>query len=483
MKRTLLFIWVLSLISHLSLFGQSKTEIRAAWLATNFRIDWPSKAFMNSDDINNQMDEFINILDKLKEANINMIFLQTRFQGSVIYRSEIEPMSSYIAGVENTWSKYDPLKFAIDECHKRGIECHTWFVTYNLGSKDKPSETTTKNFDLIKAGEKEYWLNPGDLRTNKYILSLVKELVSNYDIDGLHLDYIRYPAEATDFPDEDTFLQYGNGSNKADWRRENINRLISQIHNTVKSQKPWVQISAAVVPYYTNLTETQKSHWTAMHDAFQDPEEWIKNGKIDFVVPMIYNKSSLFGAAVKDWMNRNHNRYVVAGVGTYLLNEKEAGGNWPLKEISDQIKLVRDNNMHGVAFYSTKTLVNNQKGLFNELKKNQFDNPALLLPLNWLSQSIPATPNRPKIMPAGDYLFVKWDEVKAPHVSRLFYNVYRSTESPVDITNPKNLVDTRIEGTSLFLPTHDKNGYYYVVTSYDRYHNESLPSKEIFYRP
>lgn len=480
--RNILLVLFFSLTLHLNLFGQSKTEIRAAWLTTNYRIDWPSKAYMNSNDINIQMDEFINILDKLKEANINMIFLQVRFQGGVIYRSEIESMSSYIAGVENTWSKYDPLKFAIEECHKRGIECHAWFVVYNIGSKNRESDTASKKNEIVKAGEKELWFDPGNPETDRYLLSMIKELVANYDIDGLHLDYVRYPAEGTDFPDDDTYRKYGAGKTKADWRRENINRFVYEVYDAVKIRKPWVQVSAAVVPFYTNLPDTQRYHWTAVHDAFQDPENWIRKGKVDFIVPMIYN-NKLFNPAVIDWMNRCHSRYIVAGVGTYLLNETEKGGNWPLKDISDQVQFARDNKMHGIGLYSTKSIIENKKGLFNELKKTHYSTPALLPPLSWLSERIPLAPVRPKIMPAGEYLFVKWDEVKTTPNNKLYYNVYRSTQSPVDITNPNNLVDTRIDGGSLFLPASDKTGYYYVVTAYDRYHNESPASKEIFYKP
>ncbi len=459
-----------------------KEEMRAVWLTTNYRIDWPSKAYKNSNDINIQQEELIDMLDKLKAANVNMVFLQVRFQGTVIYNSQIEPISHYIAGVKNTWSKYDPLKFAVSECHKRGIECHAWFVAYNAGAKENMTETIYKNRNLLKSGEREYWFDPGLPETNAYLISLIKELVKNYDIDGFHLDYIRYPAEGSDFGDEDTYRKYRKGGiRKDDWRRENINRFVSDVYDTIKIVKPWVQVSSAVVPYYKKLSANRK-HWTAYHDAYQDPEEWLKNGKMDFIVPMIYNKSDLFDSAVKDWMSRSQGRYVVPGIGVYLLNEKEKGGNWSLKDISDQIQFCQDNHTHGTGLFSAKHLMTNKKGLYNELQNKHYNTPALLPPMSWLSKVKPPAPGRPKAAKTGQYIYLNWDDIEAPDNNKYFYNVYRSATSPVDTNNPANLVDTRINGSSLFIDA-SARGYYYVVTTYDRYHNESMPSAEIYFKP
>lgn len=475
------FIIIILLLSSVSLFAQNKEEVRAVWVATNYRIDWPSKAFLDSDGINQQQDEFIDLLDKLKKANVNMIFLQTRFKGEVIYQSEIEPMTPYIAGTKNTWSKYDPLDFAIRECRKRGIECHAWFVAYNAGSKEKPSATVENQRHLLLSGEKEYWFDPGNPGTNKYLLSLIQELVEKYDIDGIHLDYLRYPAEASDFPDDRTYQKYGKGKAKGDWRRENINRFVSEVYDSVKQTKPWVQVSASTVPYYKRLSGVSRSHWTAYNDAFQDPQDWMERGKIDFIVPMIYSKENLFNPAVQDWSVRCGDRFFVPGIGAYLLNESERGGDWTLKTVSDQLAYCRDSQVKGVSLYSANYILSNKKGLFDALTKH-FRSPALLPEMSWLSKKIPPAPNRPKITRSGDYLYVKWKGLRQPKDNRYYYNVYRSKTSPVDITNPDNLVRSRVDGSAVFIPA-DNTAYHYVITSYDRYHNESFASPELFYKP
>lgn len=482
MKR-LLYIFLLSSI-FFNLQAQPKHELRAAWLTTNFRIDWPSKPFYNSDDINEQQDELIDILDKLKSANINTVFLQVRFKAEVIYRSKIEPMTPFIAGVENTWSKYDPLTFAIKEAHNRGIELHAWFVVYNAGYKGNSNKTTNKQKDIIVEHENEYWFDPGNPNTNKYLLSVVKELVKEYDIDGLHLDYVRYPAKASDFPDNDSYKKYSKGKPKGEWRRNNVNQFVHSVYDIVKSVKPWVQISAATVPFYTKLADTKKNHWTALYDAFQDPEEWLKNGKVDFIVPMTYNKEDFFNPAIKDWMTRSHERYIVPGIGAYLLNETEPGGDWDISIVKQQIEYSRAMNTHGNAFFSTRHILLDKKGLYTEMKDNYYKYPALPYPLDWLwgkNMILPAPINF-KIVPAGNYLFLKWSELKAPDKNAFYYNLYRSKTSPVDISDPSNLIATRIDGSSTFIPIFNSDDYYYVITTYDRYHNESAASEEIYFK-
>ncbi|MCL1937134.1 MAG: family 10 glycosylhydrolase [Candidatus Azobacteroides sp.] len=483
MKRhsifTLIFVWYC-----LELFAQfPKDEIRAVWLTTNYSLDWPSKPVKNVNDIHEQKNELIGILNRLKEANFNMVFLQTRLRGDVIYPSKIEPVSPFIQSGNNAFANYDPLAFAVEECHKRGLECHAWFVTYPLGpetirGKENNSPTLQKNRDKMKRHKGEFFLDPGDPQTRTYLISLIEEIVEKYDIDGIHMDYIRYPG--ADFPDDATFRRYGVGMNKSDWRRENINRFVYDVYDIVKKKKRWVQVSSSVIGMYNYLKESGGKHWTA-YSMYQDPERWLQQGKHDFIVPMMYYKDNLFFPFIQDWKARRNGRFVIPGLGIFQLDENES--NWSLAKIKEQIQYSRDNHMGGNALYRAQYLLDNKKGILNELMHNYYQHPALLPPLTWLDDVPPLPPAELKAVSSGERLFLSWKPSRQPNNKEVFYNVYRSERLPVNVNDANNLIAARIDSPKLSISIDNfmESGYYYAVTSYDRYHNESKVSNPVYF--
>ncbi|MDH8701673.1 uncharacterized lipoprotein YddW (UPF0748 family) [Dysgonomonadaceae bacterium PH5-43] len=475
MKRIILTLIIASTL--LSIKAQvPKQEIRAVWLTSYANLDWPSKPYKNSNEINNHQDELIDILDKLVEANFNMVFLQTRIRGHVIYNSSIEPVSPFIQSVKNTWSKYDPLKFAIEECHKRGLECHAWIVTYNMGANPKDKTNSIKHKDL-------YYLDPGNPKTDTHLLSIVDEIVSKYDIDGIHFDYIRYPENASTFADDNTYKLYGKGKTKAKWRCDNITNFVSKVYDKVKKQKPWVQVSTATVGMYSHLPSVTRKHWTALESVHQDPDKWLKDGIVDFVVPMMYYKDDLFLPFLKDWQKRSYGRLVIPGLAVYNLDEKEE--NWTVNKINEQIKLSREHNAEGNAFFRTRHLMTNKKNVMNEIRSNFYQFPATLPPLTWLDDRQPVYPLNLKAKKAGVFMVLSWDETVQPKGNEeVFYNIYRSRSLPVDITKAENLVKTHVSGSMAFLPIDifTEIGCYYVVTTYNRYHNESVASPAVYFK-
>ncbi|GHT45994.1 hypothetical protein FACS189440_03070 [Bacteroidia bacterium] len=462
-----------------------KEEIRAVWLTSNYSLDWPNKPYRSSDDINEQQEELIDILDKLKEANFNMIFLQTRLRGDVIYNSKIEPVSNYIQTVKNTWSKYDPLAFAITECHKRGLECHAWFVTYPLGpekikGKENNSQTVKQNKDKARRHAGEFYMDPGDPKTNAYLVSLIEEIVDKYDVDGIHMDYVRYPEKADKFPDNVTYKRYGKGQSKSEWRQENINRFVYEVYDVVKSRKPWVQVSSSVIGMYDKIQGDKQNHWTAS-SVYQDPEKWLKEGKHDFIVPMMYYAGDLFFPFIQDWKARSNGRFVVPGLGVYQLDEKES--NWSTIKIKEQIQYSRENQMNGNAFYRTRYLMNNKKGILDMIKNNFYQYPSVLPPLTWQEVKQPESPGDLTAMASGMYIFLNWKFAEQSGEKNVFYNVYRSEYWPIDTNDAGNLVAARVSDPMLFVPLNNavESGYYYAVTSYDRYHNESKMSDPVYF--
>jgi uncharacterized lipoprotein YddW (UPF0748 family) len=453
--------------------AQPKQEIRAAWIATAFSLDWPKQTAIG---IQEQQKELIRIFTKLKDANFNTVFFQVRLRGDVIYNSRFEPVSTNVASS----AQYDPLSFAIEECHKNGLEFHAWFTPYNLGSNHK-SSTICNHADIIvktcKTANKkeEYYFDPGEPKTTQYLLSLITELVSNYDIDGFHFDRIRYPDASEKFDDYRTFIKYGYGQNSHAWRRENINRFVYAAYDAIKSIKPWVQVSSAVVGVYSNLSAVKRSYMKAYDDAYQDPADWLKKGKHDFIVPMMYYSNDLFLPSLNKWLDYSYGRFVVPGLGLFKLDENE--GNWSPEWITKQIQYSRKNNAQGNAFFRMLFLTENKKGILDEIIQNYYTEPALLYPLKWLKDTPPLPPADPEIVRSGSIGKLQWKEAEQGNDEKVFYNIYYSRQTPVDISNPKNLLAARLDATSVSIQNPD--GFYFVVTSYDRYHNESASSEEV----
>ena len=491
MKR-FIFPFIFAIIFVFTLSAQPKREMRGVWVTINYALDWPENHMRSWSDIERQKADLDRMLDKLERTGINVIFLQTRLRGNVIYPSRIEPVCEYF---DSRYSEYDPLAYAIEACHRRGMECHAWMVVYPVGNSR--TATTKKKGrkihhavsvpDRYRSIAKSYggtlYLDPGDPETIDYLVSLIEELVSNYDIDGVHFDYIRYPNGSGKFPDEDTYERYGRGEDKADWRRGNINRFVYAAYDEIKSLKPWVQVSSSVVGMYDKLPNETRPHWTAFRSVYQDPADWLQKGKHDFIVPMMYYSGELFFPYVDDWKMRSYGRFVVPGLGLYQMDANEFG--WEPDILLEQIRYSRDRQTQGNVFFRARYLVENKKGICDEIASQFYSTPAVLPALTWLSESIPEAPKQIYAHKENDYLMLDWDRVNAAGMSgkAVFYNIYRSGTFPVDTEDPRNLIAVRLEDNSCRIPINNRfeSGYYYVVTSYDRYHNESAVSNPVYF--
>ena len=193
-----------------------KYEYRAVWLTTVENLDWPKTRIRSKADIEVQKMELVAMLDSLKKLNVNTVLLQTRLRGDVIYPSSIEPFAHVFTGVEGRDPGYDPLAFAIEECHKRGMQIHAWIVSMPLGTDEhvrrQGSLALCRNkSSLCTHYTGQWYMEPGNPGTAEYMAGIVKEIVSNYDVDGIHLDYIRYPDRTQGYPDASLHRKYGKG--------------------------------------------------------------------------------------------------------------------------------------------------------------------------------------------------------------------------------------------------------------------------------
>lgn len=473
-------IWLLPVLLFFSLQtlqASPKREIRAVWLATNYGLDWPQRPIKNLSDLREQQDKLDRILDRFQEANFNVVFLQVRLRGDVIYPSGIEPYSAWFKS-QNVLPESDMVAYAIEACRRRGLEFHAWFVTYPIGGKRRKSRLDNNGRKLVRKHDGKLYLDPGEPETSSYLLRMIRELVSRYDLDGFHFDYIRYPDKPAAFPDHDSYKRYGSGKDKASWRRENINRFVYAAYDTIKALKPWVQVSSSVVGMYRKIPGASSAHWTAYQDVYQDPVDWLAKGKHDLIVPMMYYSGKLFFPFVDDWLSLRHDRLVVPGLGLYMMDEKEM--NWPLEVIRRQIDYSREKGVHGNAFYRADYLLKNRKGITTLLQDSYYATPALLPSLTWLSDTIPPAPAATEaVREEAGKIRISWPGDQTD----LFYNIYRSENFPVDTESSDNLLVSRLNENCYLLPDDDPEvkGYYYIVTAYDRFHNESPPSDAVYF--
>ena len=450
-----------------------KREERAVWLATIGGIDWPRIKATDARSTERQKQELIDILDQLKRANINVVILQTRIRGSVIYPSAIEPWDNAITGKSNVGPSYDPLRFAIDECHKRGMELHAWIVSIPLGTAQRQKAYGSKSItrhhsSLCKTVGGEMFMIPGNPATADYIASLCKEIVENYDVDGISLDYIRYPESQYHFSD-DNLYKSSSGLTKAQWRRENITRIVKRVHDVVKPIKPWVRLSSSPIGKYSNLSRYRSGGWDCYDAVYQDPKLWLREGYQDMLFPMMYFLGNNYYPFVFDWKEGSSGHPVVPGLGIYFLDPRE--GKWQLSDVRPEMHAARDSRVGGIAFYRSYYLTNNFKGLYDCVCEEFFPYPALTSRMTWQSDTIP--PSAPT-----DLQYVEgrltWN---SPSTSKeIFYNVYASWEYPVDISRAENLIAMRLQQSALSVL--NTKGYHYAVTAIDRFGNESQAVQE-----
>lgn len=466
--------------SEVTTYRFPKREARAVWVTTLGGLDWPRVKAGTPESMRRQQAEWCELLDRLKAIQVNTILLQTRVRGSVIYPSAIEPWDVALTGHYGRSPGYDPLRFAIDEAHKRGMELHAWVVTipaYKVAQAKQMGRQGlhVKQAALIKRHEEQYYLDPGQPATATYLTRICEEIVRNYDVDGIHFDYIRYPENAARFPDADTYRKYGKGQSKAQWRRDNVTRIVRSIYEHVKALKPWVRVSSSPVGKYRDLSRYSSRGWNCYDAVHQDAQGWLQEGIQDALYPMMYFKDDHFFPFAADWKEQARGRLVAPGLGIYFLSPSEK--NWPLSDITQQLWFTRAQGLGGQCYFRSRFLTDNVKGLYDYLQHTFYPYPALTPAATWLDSVPPSAPTGLRTDTLqGDWVRLSWD-VSTDNVPEggVRYNVYASCSVPVDTRRAENLV-----ATALPTPYYTYNalvlkqrGLHLQVTAMDRFGNES----------
>lgn len=442
-----------------------KYEVRAVWLTTIGGIDWPHSYAQSERSAEKQKEELRCILDRLQKANINTVLLQTRIRATTIYPSQYEPWDGCLSGFPGKSPGYDALQFAIDECHKRGMEVHAWVVTIPVGKWNSYGcRQLRKRFPrLIKRIDQDGYMDPEAPQTGSYLADMCREIVQRYDVDGIHLDYIRYPET----------WKFRIGKDQA---RGNITRIVEKIHQAVKQEKPWVKMSCSPIGKFDDLSRYWSHGWNAYTKVAQDAQAWLKDGLMDELFPMMYFRGDQFFPFAIDWKEHSYGKIIVPGLGIYFLDPKE--GKWNINDITSELYHLR-NIGEGHAFFRNKFLLDNHQGVYDFVTAHFNRYPALVPPMTWESNKRPLQPVTLCIEEKEGTTTLRWDNslqyedgtaIKTPSI---YNNVYASKEYPVDTHDARNLILTRTTRRQLTTRT-GNTPTYYAVTTTDGYGNESL---------
>lgn len=468
------YLYIIFILFHLAVasYGQSfyavnpnpKYEVRAVWLTTIGGIDWPHSYAQSERSAEKQKEELRAILDRLQKANINTILLQTRIRATTIYPSQYEPWDGCLSGFPGKSPGYDALQFAIDECHKRGMEVHAWVVTIPVGKWNSYGcRQLRKRFPrLIKRIDQDGYMDPEATQTGCYLAEMCREIVQRYYVDGIHLDYIRYP-ETWKF------------RISKDQARGNITRIVEKIHQAVKKEKPWVKMSCSPIGKFDDLSRYWSHGWNAYTKVAQDAQAWLKDGLMDELFPMMYFRGDQFFPFAIDWKEHSYGKIIAPGLGIYILDPKE--GKWNISDITSELYHLR-NIGEGHAFFRNKFLLDNHQGVYDFVTAHFNRYPALVPPMTWESNKRPQQPVTLRIEENEGTTTLRWDNslqyedgtaIKTPSI---YNNVYASKEYPVDVHDARNLILTRTTRRQLTTRT-GNTPTYYAVTTTDGFGNES----------
>ncbi|MFD2572306.1 family 10 glycosylhydrolase [Spirosoma soli] len=473
-----------------------KREFRAAWIATVDNIDWPTKKGLPVPD---QQREFVSMLDQQQQMGLNAVVVQVRSAADAFYAKSSEPWSEWLTGQQGLAPEpfYDPLEFMIEQAHQRGMEFHAWFnldrATFSKAASVAPTNIIYRKPEWILdyGGRKLFNLGIPDVRS--YIAGIVANVVREYDVDGIHFDDYFYPYAIAGqvLADDVTYQANFNGMKKNDWRRDNVTKLVVEIRDSIRANKPWVKFGISPFGIWKNQRNDPDGSATdggqAFYDLYADTRKWVRDGLIDYIVPQVY-WSSEFGRVpyktLVEWWTRNSGKcHLYIGHGAYRVGRgSERDPGWGrLTEFPDQMRYNRQQPVvQGSVFFSAKSLRDNPLGIRDSLQTNFYRHTALVPTMPWLDSIPPLPPRDLKVAttPEGVELFWQQPAEALDGDGANSYLIYRfeGRRPHLRLDDPRFIIAKCIgESTTRYVDktADSKKKYVYVVTAVDRLNNES----------
>lgn len=464
-----------------------KREFRAAWIQSvngQFRGVPTEKLKEN----------LISQLNSLQGAGINAIIFQVRPEADALYASRLEPWSRFLTGVQGKAPDpyWDPMEFMIEECHKRGMEFHAWINPYRtkttLKSELAPNHVYNIHPEWFVTYGDQLFFDPALPESRRHICMVISDIVSRYDVDAIHMDdyFYPYPIKGVDFPDDASFARYGGGfSNKADWRRSNVNVLIKKIHETVREIKPWVKFGVSPFGIYRNESSDPLGSKTKglqnYDDLYADVLLWAREGWIDYNIPQIYwqigHPVADYETLVKWWAKNTENRPLFIGQSVMNTVQNADPKNPSINQLPRKMALERAyQTIGGSCQWPASAVVENAGKYRDALVQEYHKYPALVPVFDFMDDKAPGKVRKVKKVWTEDGYMLFWTAPKAKdEMDRAVqYVVYRfDGKEKVNIDDASHIV--AITRNNFYkLPYDDgKTKYRYVVTALDRLHNES----------
>ncbi|MFC7531019.1 glycoside hydrolase family 10 protein [Actinoplanes sp. GCM10030250] len=458
-------------------------ELRGMWLTTVYNIDFPSKPGLSQARVKS---EYLGWLDLAVAQRHNAIFVHVRPSGDAFWDSKFAPWSNWLTGkLDGTDPGWDPMAFMVDEAHKRNLEFHAWFNPYR-GTQPAP---TGAGADLAKLAPdhplrlhpewrlayptgkaSRLYFDPGIPEARKFVEDSMLEAVERYDVDGVHFDdfFYPYPENGQDFPDKASYARYGGGKTKADWRRENVNTLVREMHERLQEIKPWVKFGISPFGIWRNQGEGSDSKGLESYSAiYADTRKWVREGWLDYIVPQLYwtigfDKADY--AKVLPWWVRTVKDTQVQlyiGMADYRVGEK---GDWSdPAQLDKQMQLNDKYGVQGQVHFSAKQIRENRLGSVARYQSRHYASPALLPRMARLPAAPPAAPRITGAeRSAGGSLTIR----TAPGGRSTSWALYRTQE------NSATLVATGRTGTAVTDPKPPAGTATYCLSALDRSGNE-----------
>ena len=495
MRVKTLFLLLLLFAFNTSINAQEfipKHEFRGAWVqCVNGQFQG-----MASEEMQKML---ISQLDNLKAAGINAIIFQVRPEADALYNSSFEPWSRYLTGVQGKKPSpyWDPMQFMIDECHKRCMEFHAWINPYRAKTKGttalSPMHPYNKNPEKFISYGGQLFFDPGYPENIKYICKIVKDIVDRYDVDAIHMDdyFYPYPVPGEYLNDDISFARYGRGyGDRGDWRRDNVNMLIKEVHETIRSSKPWVKFGVSPFGIYRNKKSSPNGSETNglqnYDDLYADVLMWVNNGWVDYNIPQIYweigNKAADYDILTRWWAKNAAARPLYIGQDVLRTVGKADLNNPNIHQMDAKMKLQRSlSSIQGSCQWYAAAVVENAGGYRDMLVNNYHKYPAIPPTSPFMDDKAPAKVKKAKVIWTSDgpVLFWKAPNAKSEMDKAVRYVVYRFAKDEKVELNRASKIVAITNDTFYNLPYSGGNiKYKYVVTALDRLHNESKAVKK-----
>ncbi len=490
MKKTILL--TMALMLAMAMGAQQKREMRGAW------IQCVNGQFQGLGTVKMQQ-TLTYQLNELQRDGVNVIIFQVRPECDALYESKLEPWSRFLTGQQGKAPSpyWDPLKWMIEECHKRGMELHAWINPYR--AKTKGTKMLASNHISVRkpmncfAYDDLFILNPGIAENRDYICEVAKDIVTRYDVDGIHMDdyFYPYPVKGESVPDDELFYDNPNGlKNQNDWRRYNVNLFVEQFYKTVHATKPWVKVGISPFGIYRNKRSSEIGSNTNglqnYDDLYADILLWVNNGWLDYCVPQIYweigNKAADYETLIHWWNQYASARPLVIGEDVERTVKYSDPKNPNVHQLSAKMALHQQlPNVQGSVLWYAKAVVDNVGNYGTSLRQTYWRYPALQPAMPFIDDKAPKKVRKVKPIWTSDGYVLFWTAPKGDNWDdqAVKYVVYRFGAKEKIATNDPSKICAITTQPFYKLPYVDgKEKWVYVVTALDRLQNESKAVKK-----